>query len=234
MASQPAHPAKGVPPAPRDGCRRVLVVDDHLTFAELLVRALDGEPDLQCVGHAQSAQEARRLVADLEPDLVLADVRLGPGGEDGISLTSALTTAHPDVRVVILTAYADGDLVRRAAAAGASGIVPKDGSLSEMLDVLRRARSASLVLHPELLNSLLSPPAREPAAAASTLTSREQQVLELLAQGLDARAIARRLGISVNTCRGYVKTLLTKLDAHTQLEAVVTATRRGLIRFGAP
>jgi DNA-binding NarL/FixJ family response regulator len=227
---------EGVAPAAGGGCLRVLVVDDHLTFAELLVRALDSEPDLHCVGHAQSAEDARRQVAELSPDLVLTDVRLGPDGEDGISLTSTLTTSYPDVLVVILTAFADGDLVRRAAAAGASGIVPKNGSLSEMLDVLRRARSSSLVLHPELLGSLLRPPrpAPEPAAAASSLTVREQQVLELLAQGLDPRAIARRLGISVNTSRGYIKTLLMKLDAHSQLEAVVTATRLGLIWVGTP
>jgi DNA-binding NarL/FixJ family response regulator len=208
--------------------RHVLVVDDHRTFAELLVQALSGEPDLACVGHAQHAAEARRLVERLRPDIVLTDVRLGPTGEDGVALTRALTAAHPDLVVVVLSAFVDGGLVRRAASAGASGVVPKDGALCEMLDVLRQARPGGLVLPPRLTSSLLR---SDPAPAAAPLTPREQAVLELLAEGLDPTRISRRLQISVNTCRGYIKSLLLKLDAHTQLEAVLSAHRQGLIRL---
>jgi len=219
------EPASGAPRA-----RRVLVVDDHRTFAELLARALSGEPDLECVGDTQSAHGARLQVDLLHPDVVVTDVDLGPDAEDGIALTQSLTAACPHLLVVVLSALADKDLVRRAAAAGAVGVVPKDGSVAELLDVLRRVRRGDLVLHPELMSSLLTGggPSRDPAA----LTPREHDVLELLAAGLDTRTIARELSISVHTCRGYVKSLLVKLDAHTQLEAVVTASRLGLTRVG--
>ncbi|EYR62922.1 LuxR family transcriptional regulator [Actinotalea ferrariae CF5-4] len=225
-----APSAADLPARSEPRVQRVLVVDDHRTFAELLARALCDEPDLECVGDAQSASSARLQVDLLRPDIVVTDVDLGKDAEDGIALTRSLTASHPDLLVVVLSALADGELVRRAAAAGAVGVVPKDGSVGELLDVLRRVRRGDLVLHPELLSFLLTETDR--SRAADDLTPREHDVLELLADGLDARAIARELGISVHTCRGYVKSLLVKLDAHTQLEAVVAASRRGLTRVG--
>jgi DNA-binding NarL/FixJ family response regulator len=225
-----AGPAAGASGADAPRPRRVLVVDDHRTFAELLARALGQEADLECVGDAQTAHSARLQVDLLRPDLVITDVDLGRDAEDGISLTRALTSTHPELDVVVLSAFADGDLVRRAAAAGARGVVPKDGSVAELLDVLRRVRPGTIVLHPELMTSLLT--GTDSSTPPVALTPREQEVLEGLAQGLDTRTIARRLGISQNTCRGYVKALMVKLDAHTQLEVVVTASRRGLTRVG--
>jgi CheY-like chemotaxis protein len=136
------------------------------------MRALDDEADLECVGHAQTAADARRHAQMHRPDIVLTDVRLNPGGEDCISLTRPLKATDPDLPVIVLTAFADRDLVRPAAAAGASGVLPKDGHLSEVLDVLRRPASAGMVLHPELLTSLLSsrdPPPRDPLPELTSL-----------------------------------------------------------------
>lgn len=214
---------------PRESVRRVLVVDDHTTFAQLLARALATEPDIECVGQCQTAEHARQLVAVHDPDVVITDVRLGEGAEDGIELTRHLVDSRPGLVVIVLSAFADGDLVERAADAGAAGVVPKNGRLDEMLGVLRRAAPGGVVLPPQLVEALL---ARQRTQVPSVLTPRELDVLELLAQGLDMKAICRRLGITVNTGRGYVKALLVKLDAHTQLEAVVAASRRGLIRLG--
>jgi len=208
----------------------VLVVDDHTTFSDLLAMALEHQPDLTCVGTANSVAEALAMVDELRPDLVLMDVRLGDG--DGIAATAQLTALYPQLRVVVLTAHTDAALMQRAADAGACALLPKDGSLPDMLDALRSSRLGGLVVHPTLLKVLVtSHPAR--GAYVPPLTRREREVLRLLADGLDARATARNLGISVNTCRGYVKSLLLKLDAHTQLEAVVTATNLGLVSVGS-
>ena len=207
----------------------VLVVDDHTTFSDLLAMALDREPDLTCVGTAASVTEAFVKVDERRPDLVIMDVRLGEG--DGVTATAELTRIYPELRVVILTAHIDTALMQRAADAGACCLLPKDGSFPDLLEALRSSRREGLVVHPALLKTLImSQPQRD--VTIPSLTRREREVLKMLADGLDARAIAKNLGISVNTCRGYVKNLLLKLDAHSQLEAVVIATNRGLVSVG--
>ncbi|MFG2110974.1 response regulator transcription factor [Micromonospora chersina] len=208
---------------------RVLVVDDHQTLADLLAVALDGQATLTCVGHAGTAAEGLRLVDELQPDVVLMDVSLPDF--DGITATELLRASHPDVRVVILTARTEPALVGRAMAAGASGFLTKDGALNEVLHSLNIAHSGATTVPAHLLHGLLAAPAAEsPAAASAALTDREYQVLRLMAEGLDVRMMARSLGISPHTCRGYVKSVLNKLDTHSQLEAVAVATRRGLLR----
>lgn len=207
----------------------VLVVDDHRTFAELLSRALDAEPDLECVGHAQDAGEAVAAVARLDPDVVLMDVHLPD--RDGISITAELVEAHPELQVLILTAHPSVADIQRAASAGASGFLAKDGSLSDVLDALRTARTGSLIL-PEDLMARLSPLSDEDRTMRQWhLTPRELEVLRLLGLGRDPRAIAKELGLSLHTCRDHVKRVLAKLGVHSQLEAVVVATRTGLIRL---
>src|SRR6476620_7162156 len=114
---------------------RVLLVDDHRTFTDLLALALRAESDLEFVGAAHRASEAEALVAKLGPDVVVMDVNIGP--DDGIELTARLTAAHPGLCVVVLTAHADTALMQRAVQAGDCGLLPKDGALPEMLNGLR-------------------------------------------------------------------------------------------------
>jgi DNA-binding NarL/FixJ family response regulator len=211
------------------GTIRVLVVDDHVVFAELLSMALDSEPDLACVGHAQTVSEAIRLADLLQPDLVTMDVQLPDG--DGITATSTLRARHPELRVVILTAHAEQHLVSRAADAGASGILPKDGSVADILAAVRSARSGSLIVPPGLLTRW-QPTSPEAQPAGARLTPREREVLELLARGRDPRAISRHMGVTLNTSRGHIKSVLAKLQVHSQLEAVVVASQAGLITMG--
>jgi DNA-binding NarL/FixJ family response regulator len=212
---------------------RVLVVDHHQTFAELLGFALGGQPDLRYVGHANTGAEALRLVEELRPDVVLMDVELPDA--DGIVTTELLRAGHPETRVVVLTASTEPALVGRAAAAGASGFLTKNGALGDILHAVHTAHGGGMTVSSHLLTGLLksTAPGTDPAGGPSGgLTAREHEVLRLMGTGLDARAIARRLGISVHTCRGYVKSVLAKLEAHSQLEAVAVATRRGLLTSG--
>ena len=209
----------------------VLVVDDHNTFAELLAGALDREPDLHCVGHATSGAQAVELARNLRPDIVVMDVRLPD--IDGFTATERVLAAVPTTTVVILTAHASNELVHRAALSGASGFLPKDGTLSVVLGTLRSARRGSIIVHPSLLAPTRAPgpgfPPSPRGPGAVDLTRRELEVLDLMGHGHDVATIARTLGIAESTCRGHVKTILAKLDAHTQLEAVVKAVRRGIV-----
>ncbi len=204
----------------------VLVVDDHSTFAELLALALDSEPDLHCVAVAADRETAIKAAREHAPDIAVVDLLLGR--EDGISLAADLASLRPGIRVVILTAHADQVVMRRASAAGVCGLLAKNGSLNDLLNTLRSARPGGFIVDPQLLQRLVSTRDHTPVDLPS-LTPREQEVLELLAEGQDARTAARSMGISLHTCRSYIKNVLAKLDAHSQLEAVATATRVGIV-----
>ncbi len=204
---------------------RVAVVDDHSTVSELMARALDDEPGITCVGTATSAAAGLELVNRLRPDVVLMDVQLG--SDDGLETTARLLAQHPELRVVILTARTDADLVTRAANAGACSLLPKNGSLSDVLAALRTAPREGLTVHPHLLRELVTATTQE--GPVPRLTDREREVLQLLAGGRTVHQIARLLALSEHTVRGHVKKLLQKLDAHSQLEAVAVATSRGLL-----
>jgi DNA-binding NarL/FixJ family response regulator len=206
----------------------VLVVDGHQTFAELLGVALRGQPDLRYVGHARNGQQAIQLAAELKPDVILLDPELPDA--DGIAIAEMLRHRQPDTRVVILTASSEATLVGRATAAGAAGFLSKNGALGDVLHAVHTAHGGGMTVSTDILARLLRSTAPVVGPRGGGLTAREHEVLELMASGLDPRAIARRLGISVHTCRGYVKAVLAKLDAHSQLEAVAVATRRGLIQ----
>ena len=209
---------------------RVMVVDDHQTFADLLSLALSSEPDLECIGTAGSAAEAVAMAAELRPDVVVMDIEMPR--QDGLAATRRLREVVPDLVIVVVTAHRDPQWVLRATQAGASAFVPKNGSLPEMLDVLRRARNGGMLVAASAFGSAVAPPERRSPRPRVELTQRERDVLHCLNRGMAPKAIARVLGISLHTCRGYVKSLLSKLGVSSQLEAVVTAQRLGLIERG--
>jgi DNA-binding NarL/FixJ family response regulator len=211
---------------------RVLVVDDHRTFADTLVMALSAQEGMQCVGAAYTAVEALALARRTTPDAVVMDVRLGGSDEDsdGISVLASLTEELPALAAVVLTAYVDRRLMERAAVAGACCLLRKDGTFQDLLDGLRTARPGSFVVAPELLHTLVAQrPAPKPRPAAGRLTAREADVLAGLVAGLDAAAVAAELGITLHTCRSYIKNVLVKLGAHSQHQAVAIAVRDGLV-----
>ena len=206
---------------------RVLVVDDHTTFAELLTEAIDREPDLLSVGHATTAAAGVAMYADLVPDVVLMDLQLPDF--DGSVATARIVAMSPDARVIMLTGHVTAAAMAHAATSGACGFLPKDGHLADMLRAIRTATPGSLVVNPLLLARLIDQPRTARPSLARPLSQRELSVLTRMADGQDVTTIARELFISTHTCRGHVKNILSKLGAHSQLEAVIIAVRVGLI-----
>ncbi|MHA6616645.1 response regulator transcription factor [Pseudonocardia sp. DLS-67] len=196
----------------------LFLVDDHRVFAESLALAVSMQPGMRCVGVAHSVHEARSALRDLPegqaPDLVLVD--LGLPDESGLHLVVELA---PRVPVLVLTAHPRVDLVRRAAGAGAAGLLAKDMPLDEIL-AAARAALAGMPVRPWVPDQSVH------------LTGRELDVLAGLGRGRDTTRIAAELRISVHTTRDHIRAVLAKLGAHSQLEAVVNADRLGLIAVG--
>lgn len=205
----------------------VLVVDGHRLFAELLSAVLRTQPDLDCVARAFNEAEARRAFATLRPDVVVVDTGIAPDG--GVGFATDLMRMEPDVRVVLVDEQARPGVLRAAARVGICAYLPKASPLEEILDAIRSSRVGTLIAPTELVVRSFEDDV-PPVVAGSELPPRELEVLRFLEEGLAVQQISRRMGISIHTARGYVKTLLSKLDAHTQLEAVANAKRRGLLR----
>lgn len=228
----------------------VLVVEDQQSFASALEVAISVQPDLECVGTAGTVDEAVTQMTRRLPDVVLMDIRLP--GTDGVDGTARIRTLYPDVSVLILTAEATPARLAAAAAAGAAGFLAKDTPLTDILAAIRNPTEGKMVVEGttflELLDNIHHLDKAYEGAAAITqptvqaarvpdqagLTARERDVLALMGEGLDPRAIAKRLVVSPHTARGHVKRIMMKLGAHSQLEAVVRATRAGLIPAPVP
>lgn len=209
---------------------RVLVVDDHRTFAELLAGALRSA-GMDPVGTATSAAQGVAVARDLQPDIVIMDIEMPR--QDGLLATRQIREVAPRTVVAIVTGHCDPSWVVRAAQAGASAFIPKNGSLEEMIDVLSRVRLGQMLVAPSTFTGgTLSAPAVR-AADIPDLTRREREVLNCLGRGMPVKGIARALGITVETCRGYVKSLHTKLGVRSQLEAVIKAQELGLLPASA-
>jgi DNA-binding NarL/FixJ family response regulator len=195
----------------------VLIVDDHRSFADLLSAALESVPGVRCLGTAASAAEGIQRVRELSPSVVVMDIQMP--GTDGLVATRRLHEASPRTAVAVVTAHADGEWVARAAQAGASAFIPKNGSLVEMITMLKAAKPGPM----RVAASMLRTGERDTAIDQelhSELTLRELEVLGYIGQGLQAKSIAKVMGISVNTCRGYIKAIYTKLGVSSRIEAV--------------
>lgn len=212
----------------------MLIIEDSAVLGTALSAAIGAEPDLEIVGLATTVADALVQLEARQPDVVLMDVCLPDG--DGIETTVRARSLAPDARVLVLTSLDDPDVLARAAMAGASGFLLKDSGLDEVVAAIRSACEPESKMLVEaatlraLVGRLSAPAAVLPVPARDYgLTAREGDVLRLMGQGLDPKTIAEQLFVSLHTCRGYVKSLLVKLGAHSQLEAVVVGIRDGLI-----
>jgi DNA-binding NarL/FixJ family response regulator len=221
-------PAAGVAPPVS-----VLVVDDHRTFGEALAVVLDTHPRIRMTGVVAGVEEALAHMARTPSDAVVMDLLLS--GVDGIEGTRRIRAAHPRSRVIILTGRVDAGALAAAVDAGAAAFLPKGGSLSDVVDAILAPPDSGLIIGAQTPLRVIGEAmgVRDRAAREhphNSLTARELDVLDLLAGGLSPAQVAEQLGISLHTTRGHIKNLLAKLHAHSQLEAVVIAWQRGLIR----
>lgn len=201
---------------------RVLIVDDHRTFTDLLSLALSAQPDFECIGTAATGTAAAGIALRTRPDIVVMDIQLAQ--ENGLEITRRIRQVLPEVTVVVVSAHKEADWAVQAAQAGANAFAPKSGSLDDLLAVLRSCRT-----EPGFIGKPVVEPPRGDDADVRSLTAREHEVLRLMGEGLAPTAIARLLTISLNTCRGHVKSIYSKLGVGSQLQAVVKAQRLGLV-----
>ena len=208
---------------------RILVVDDHTIFAHSLVRLLGTRAELKVVGTAGTVAEAVVAALAYVPDVILMDFELPDG--DGPQATEQIKALLPAVKVIMLTAHTDEQSLVNAIAAGCSGFVKKEEPVDVLLDAIVAASEGETIAPASALAPLLRRLRPTNRGLGADVTSRELEVLELMAVGLVNKVIARRLGLRLNTVRNHVKNILYKLQAHSKLEAVATAVREGIIRY---
>jgi len=211
---------------------RVFVVDDHAVVRRGLFAFLEGEPDIEVVGDAESADEALERLEQLEaegrrPHVVLMDLQMEP--VDGIESTRLIRALYDDLEVVALTSFGEVERVHAALEAGASGYLLKDADVDEVAVAVRAAHRGELQLDPAVARRLTaSLRAAETDDGAGSLTSRELDVLRLLGAGYANKAIAAELEITERTTRAHVSSILAKLGLSSRTQAALWATREGI------
>jgi DNA-binding NarL/FixJ family response regulator len=205
---------------------RVLVVDRHRVVADGLGLVLDQHADLHVVGVAGDAAEALELASRTCPDVVLVDQRLPDAS--GAELAARLRKQEPGVRVVLLSEMISQPLLEEAVRAGARGYLLKTQPTLELVDAVRRAAAGELLISAARLAELMVGSGQQ-GQLLDRLTPRERDVLRLMAEGLDNRRIAARLIIAYVTVRSHVRSLNSKLDAHSKVEVLARAAQLGLI-----
>ncbi len=196
-------------------------------FADSLVRLLQLETDFEVLEPCVNAAGALQLLETSLPDLALVDFNLPDS--DGVQLTRDLLARAPEMRVIMLTGLSDELVMLRAIEAGASGFLTKDRAATDLTDSLRLVARGDPLITPEVFARVLARLPRHRTPPVSALSDREREVLQLMAEGLTTRAMAEHLFLSVNTVRNYSQAVLTKLGAHSKLEAVALAVRSGII-----
>lgn len=201
----------------------MLVVDDHALHRDGTRHILEDYDDLEVVGDAESGEVALALVPQLQPDVVLLDIRLP--GMSGIETARRMHEHHPSVRILMVTAYDDDEYVRGAFEAGAAGYLSKSAPGRELVEAVRAVATGSTVLQPAMLTPLL---AGRPDGRTG-LTRRELAVLQLLAQGLHNKQVASVLGVSARTVERHCDSIYAKLGVSSRTEAVVRAISTKLV-----
>jgi DNA-binding NarL/FixJ family response regulator len=227
---------------------RVLVVDDQSLIREGLAIILDTQPDIDVIGQAENGRQAVKLVEQLNPDVILMDIRMPL--MDGIKATRQILESHPQCKVLILTTYNEDDLIFDGFRAGAVGYLLKDITRRGLAEAVRGASRGEAQIDPAIASQVLAEfqrmanalhrlsPRDSPTLPGGetrelppmeTLTPREETILDLLTEGLTNAGIAARLHLTEGTVKNYVSEILSKLHANDRTHAVVLAIRHGLI-----
>ena len=205
---------------------RVMLVDDHTMVRRGLATFLKVFDDLELAGEAESGAAAIRLCAEVAPDVILMDMVMPD--MDGAAATRAIRQQFPQVQVIALTSFKEGDLVKNALEAGAIGYLLKDVSADELVEAIRAAHAGRATLSPEAAQALVET-ANQPPAPGLDLTERELEVLALMVEGLNNTQIAGSLSVSPSTIKSHVSNILSKLGVASRTEAVTLALRKRII-----
>lgn len=211
---------------------RVVLADDHALVRDALQLVITDTPDLAVVGQAGTGADAVRLAGDLQPDVVVMDIRMP--GMDGIEATRLITARPGGTRVVVLTTFDDDDYVYGALRAGASGFLVKDMALDDIIAAIRVIAAGDGLIAPGVTRRLIAefagrpPPAPVPRLLGG-ITDREREVLTRIGRGRSNAEIAAELSITITTVKTYVGRLLAKLGARDRVHLVIIAYETGLV-----
>lgn len=215
---------------------KILLVDDHTVVIKGLGFFLGTQPNFEIVGEAHNGEEALEQVAALQPDVVLMDLIMPV--MNGVQATTEIKKRYPHVKVLVLTSFSDHDQVLPALRAGAMGYLLKDVQPDQLVEAIRGAYSGNIQLHPEISNQLMSQlTSPNPTAAQDTgqqalesLTTREHEVLCLIAVGMNNKEIAHTLQITDKTVKTHVSSILGKLGVTDRTQAALLAVKHDLHR----
>lgn len=209
---------------------KVLLVEDHVVLRQGLKALFAEEPDIHIVGEADDGRSALQQIPEVEPNVVLIDISMP--GLNGIEATRQIRQYYPEIKVVVLSMHANEEYVLQMLQAGASGYVLKQSDSSELLIAIRAALSDGAFLSPPISRVMIDNYVRRAAARRQDfslfqLTPREREVLQLLAEGLPNRKIAKQLGISVKTVESHRSNMMSKLGLNNKIELVRYALSQG-------
>jgi two-component system, NarL family, nitrate/nitrite response regulator NarL len=205
----------------------VIVADDHPVFRDGLIRACRSRPEFEVVGEAGDGREALAAIRDLDPDVALLDVKMP--GLDGLAITHALRRDGLRTRVVLISAHAPSDFVYRAISQGAAAYLSKEASRDEICDTVAAVARGETRLSAEIQGELVRQIQMRSVDDRPALSPREREVLVLIADGLSAPEIGRRLHVSPATVKTHLQSLYEKLGVSDRAAAVASAMRTGLL-----
>ncbi|HQF62479.1 MAG TPA: response regulator transcription factor [Anaerolineaceae bacterium] len=210
---------------------RVLICDDQEIVCEGLQRILDSDGEINVVGTVHNGLEALEMVERLQPDLVLMDLKMSV--MNGVVATRKIRERHPEIRILVLTTYDDDEWLFDAIRSGAAGYLLKDRPREELINAIKGTMAGKTYIDPSVAGKVLSNvaqnmPRQQPPVEIS-LSEREQEVLQLMTQGLSNADIAGRLFLSEGTVRNYTSAIFSKLNVSDRTQAVILALRYGLV-----
>jgi len=212
---------------------RTLIADDHTLLRNGICALLEDEPDISIVGEASDGREAVRLAGQLKPNVVLMDIAMPL--LNGLEATRQIKREHPEINVLVLTMYDNEEYFREMLEVGASGYIIKRAAASELVNAIRAVYSGEAVLSPAitrlLLEDYLNRDIHSERDDPKALSSREREVLQLIAEGKTSREIAEILNLSVKTVQSHRTNLMQKLDLHDRGDLIKYAIQKKIIEL---